>query len=381
MMKASVLAAATLGASEATRASAGSTQAYEDFRRQFDVHRHDDDETRYQARVALFEQRRDEVTKHNAKPGVTWKAAVNKFADYTSEEFTALLGHRPLRRRVEASTAGASASFLQLKPAAPLAVASAVDWALKLNSSVSKLAKDQGSCGSCWAVAAAGALEAHAEAVSGQAQELSYEQLVDCTPNLRECGGQGGCKGATGELALQYVKQHGIVLKGDYKGYQSGGSGECKQPSQAVLATTGYKQLPVNKMQPLMEALANHGPVVVSADASSWSAYSSGVFNECDKDAVINHAILAMGYGTDKTLGKDYWQIRNSWGPDWGEHGFIRLEKHSEETAYCGTDHKPADGVACKNADGEYPASMPVCGMCGILSDSSYPTGVSMVTN
>merc|ERR1712129_575737 len=128
-------------------------------------------------------------------------------------------------------------------------------------------------------------------------------------------------------------------------------------------------------LQPMLEALATHGPVVVSADAGPWGSYSSGVFDSCKKDAVINHAILAMGYGTDSGLGKDYWLIRNSWGPQWGEGGYIRLLRHSEEGAFCGPDKKPLDGVGCKGG----PATLPVCGMCGILSDSAYPTGVKVV--
>jgi len=372
MMKASVIAAA-LSVTEATRASTQSVSAYEDFRRQFGVERQEQDEASFLARAALFEQRREEVARHNAQPGISWEKAINKFADYTPSEFTALLGHRPLRRTEEPQLA-ASASFLQLKPKAPLEAS--VDWNMKLKSNISKLAKNQGGCGSCWAVAAAGSLETHAEAKLGKAHAVSYEQIVDCTENKKECGGKGGCKGATAELALEYVKLHGVVAKADYKGYESGGDQKCHQPSSAFLTTTGYVRLPTNKMQPLLEALATHGPVVVSADASPWGAYSKGVFDGCEKDAVINHAILAMGYGKDDKENKKFLLIRNSWGPAWGENGYIRLLRHEEEDSFCGIDHKPADGVSCKNDEGKYPASMAVCGMCGITSDSAYPTGV-----
>jgi len=375
-MKATVLAAA-LSASDATRVSAHSKKMYEEFRREFGVQRQEQDEASYLARVAFFEQRRAEVARHNAQTGISWEAAINKFADYTPSEFTALLGHRPLRR-TEEPPISASASFLQLKPKAPLAAS--VDWHVKLESNISKLAKNQGGCGSCWAVASAGALETHAEAKLGKAHEISYEQITACTPNPQECGGAGGCSGATAELALEYVKQHGVVAKDDYKGYQSGGDQKCHQPSTALLKTDGFVRLPTNKMQPLMEALATHGPVVVSADAGPWSSYSKGVFDGCDKDATINHAILAMGYGKDDKLNKAFWLIRNSWGEDWGEGGYIRLLRHEEENANCGIDHKPSEGVGCKNEEGKYPATMPVCGMCGILSDSAYPTGVKFVS-
>lgn len=66
--------------------------------------------------------------------------------------------------------------------------------------------------------------------------------------------------------------------------------------------------------------------------------------------------------------------IRNSWGPRWGEDGFIRLLRHKDGERYCGVDRHPEVGVGCKGG----PRTLPVCGMCGILSDSAYPTGVEI---
>jgi len=131
----------------------------------------------------------------------------------------------------------------------------------------------------------------------------------------------------------------------------------------------------VNKYQPLMLAI-QEGPVVVSVDGGPWSTYSSGVFTSCQQDATINHAVLLMGYGHDTSSSLDYWQVRNSWGAMWGEDGFIRIQRHTSDegdAGYCGTDYDPRQGVGCKGG----PNTLPVCGMCGILSDSAYPTDVS----
>eukprot|EP00438_Fugacium_kawagutii_P001172 Skav206571 [mRNA] locus=scaffold925:438373:438898:- [translate_table: standard] len=57
-------------------------------------------------------------------------------------------------------------------------------------------------------------------------------------------------------------------------------------------------------------ALAVKGPVVVSADATGWEGYGSGVFDACPLNAAVNHAVLAVGYGTSPE-GK-YWTIRYS---------------------------------------------------------------------
>jgi hypothetical protein len=65
-------------------------------------------------------------------------------------------------------------------------------------------------------------------------------------------------------------------------------------------------------------------------------AYKYGVVTEdfmhCSyPDLEVNHGVLLVGYGkvNEKTYTrgkcKEYWIIRNSWGPDWGESGFFRL--------------------------------------------------------
>jgi len=138
----------------------------------------------------------------------------------------------------------------------------------------------------------------------------------------------------------------------------------------AKLGITGWRKLAENKVEPLLLALAEEGPVVVSVAAGSgWSMYSSGVMNSCPKDAVINHAVVLTGYGSD--AGKLYWQIQNSWGPEWGEKGFIRMLRRDtrEENEYCGWDKSPQEGTACKGG----PDKVRVCGTCGVLYDSVVP--------
>jgi len=134
----------------------------------------------------------------------------------------------------------------------------------------------------------------------------------------------------------------------------------------AAFGMTGWETLPKNEYEPLARALTERGPVAVSVAADSWFAYESGVFNGCPKDAIIDHAVTAVGFGTDNTV--KYWEIQNSWGADWGEAGHIRIQRHEEDT-YCGTNNKPEVGVACKGDS----APVPVCGMCGILFDSVVP--------
>merc|ERR1712228_717527 len=66
---------------------------------------------------------------------------------------------------------------------------------------------------------------------------------------------------------------------------------------------------------------------------------------------------------------------RNSWGPLWGEEGYIRIQRYGEGKEPCGMDTTPGDGSACAGDT----KAVRLCGLCGILSDSSYPTGVEQV--
>ena len=113
-------------------------------------------------------------------------------------------------------------------------------------------------------------------------------------------------------------------------------------------------------------------------------AYKTGVVTEeflhCSyPNLEVNHGVVMVGYGkvqhTDRVRGrcKEYWIIRNSWGPMWGEEGYIRLKR--EQTMKCGTDSTPQDGVACE--DDNNPEH--VCGQCGMLYDPIIPTGVHVV--
>lgn len=245
-----------------------------------------------------------------------------------------------------------------------------VDWREK---DVVTAVKDQGHCGSCWAFASTATLESHVALASGLLFDLSVQQITSCAPNPDMCGGTGGCSGATAEIAFDYVASTPGILEEYQYGYQSyyAANVACNLPSgPAVAAINGYVQLPQNNYTALMNAVATVGPIAISVDASSWGSYESGVYAGCNMASPdINHAVVLVGYGEENGL--PYWLVRNSWSPSWGEEGYIKVLRSADDEAQCGTDVTPEHGTAC--ADDLSPVK--VCGQCGILYDSAYPTG------
>jgi len=318
-------------------------------------------------REKVFGANLKKIEDHNATPGVTWTMVVNQFADLTEEEFKQeVLGGYIKTPQSGNHPAGDRAMIADLPES--------VDWR---DAGVVTDAKNQGSCGSCWAFATVENIESYAAINNVTLTKLSAQEITTCTPNPLHCGGTGGCRGSIPQLAYNYVQLFGLATDHDYPYWSgvTGMTGNCKYDLERrtpVVGITGYNTLPANDMAATMEHLATTGPLAVAADATPWQFYGSGVFTGCNyaNNIGLNHAIQMVGYGTDPTHG-DYWLVRNSWGGFWGENGYIRLQREAELT--CGTDSTPMDGTACQNGPGT--DSQHVCGMCGILYDMSYPLG------
>eukprot|EP00746_Dinoflagellata_sp_MGD_P158025 gnl/MRDRNA2_/MRDRNA2_86369_c0_seq15.p1 gnl/MRDRNA2_/MRDRNA2_86369_c0~~gnl/MRDRNA2_/MRDRNA2_86369_c0_seq15.p1 ORF type:complete len:436 (+),score=99.71 gnl/MRDRNA2_/MRDRNA2_86369_c0_seq15:66-1373(+) len=348
--------------------------SFAEFRKQFS-RAYEPGQPEFIKRQKIFKKNLQYLIQHNEGPVKTYMVGINKFMDYSEDEFQKLLGYKRTK------SVGA-VSFLE--GAIPqwndtikaVALPNDHDWRTKLTRSQHWF-QDQGACGSCWATAAVACLQGHLEIKHGISDLLSTQALVSCTPNPRHCGGTGGCQGATAELAFEYIANQGIPAdsKWPYMSF-TGANGKCT-PSLAQMTHAKIDHhvvLPENKGEPLLQALYQEGPVVVSVDASTWNFYSGGVFSGCDKNAIINHAVVAEGFGEQS--GHKYYLIKNSWGADWGEKGYIRLMRFDDDEAHCGIDTKPEEGTACDGG----PSQVRVCGMCGVLYDSTYPRGARFIS-
>ncbi|XP_053202221.1 procathepsin L-like [Panonychus citri] len=286
--------------------------------------------TEESTRKSIFSTNLKKINAHNreADNGVhTYRLGVNKFADLTAEEFKATrLGYKSIHRKPAPLIH--NVNFTQSVP-------ESVDW----RSSIVTEVKDQGQCGSCWAFSAIASIEAANAQKTGKLVSLSEQNLVDCSWKQ----GNQGCNGGLMDYAFDYVKSNkGIDTEASYP-YTSGSgrdSKNCKFSKSSVGATvSSYVDIPEGDEKSLLQAVAK-GVVSVAVDATPFQLYDSGILNSrsCDPEN-LDHGVTAVGYGVDN--GTPYWIVKNSWGADWGEEGYIRV-------------------IRDKN-------------MCGIAESASYP--------
>ncbi len=175
--------------------------------------------------------------------------------------------------------------------------------------------KNQGYCGSCWAFSATEQIESDSMRTLGTSYILSPEQITQCATKAY------GCNGGWTEVAYAYVKNAGGIVQESSYPYTSyyGKTGTCNVDlSQAVIKVNGFTT--VSGESNMAAYVQTTGPLSVCLDASSWNSYTGGIMSVCGQS--VDHCVQAVG--VDASSG-GYWVVRNSWGPDWGESGYIRL--------------------------------------------------------
>lgn len=177
--------------------------------------------------------------------------------------------------------------------------------------------KDQGDCYSCWAFSTTAAIEALIAIDTNKIVDLSEQQLV-------ECAHEYGCKqGASIDTGYVYIIRNGLELEKDYP-YKPSQVVECQRNKLSPLRIRDFYSVTGDEVE-LRYELKEH-PVSVGLCAKTFSRYSSGVFNECTNPCKRDHAVLVVGFGSQG--GKDFWLIKNSYGQNWGEKGYIRIQRN-----------------------------------------------------
>lgn len=303
------------------------------------------DEAERLARFEAFQMNYAVVVAGNAK-NLGYELDLNEFADMSADEFA--LTHFGYKRPAEQGLSGLP--HLGTHTYSGGALPTSVDWTAK--GAVSPV-KNQGQCGSCWAFSSTGALEGAWQIATGKLVSLSEQQLVDCATN-----GNAGCNGGDMDAAFKYEESANACTESSYPYLAKNGickAGSCTAgiPKGGV---TGYKDVTPDDEQALMEAVAQQPvSVAIEADQMSFQLYKGGVLSKTCGDK-LDHGVLVVGYGVDS--GTKYWKVKNSWGPTWGEEGYVRIYRGKTGPGECGIKSAPTYPVVT-GAPGPAPGPSP----------------------
>jgi C1A family cysteine protease len=267
------------------------------------------------------------------------KFEMNRFGDMTAEEFgmtmKGLLHSNYTHRYALRRTNGCKEFTVDDE-----ATDAPDEWDWRDHDGVTEV-KNQGQCGSCWSFSSAGAMEGAWAIKTGQLLNLSEQQLIDCSKTY----GDFGCNGGLMDHAFDYAIDFGMCLDQDVPYTASTESCSSDVSSCEKVATFDYCMDVPSKNEAILKQAVYMTPTSVSieADTRTFQFYSSGVLDSTSCGTTLDHGVLAVGYGEDN--GQEYWVVKNSWGSDWGEDGYVRIAR---------SDSTDSDGI------------------CGIALDASF---------
>ncbi|HSG26988.1 MAG TPA: C1 family peptidase, partial [Candidatus Krumholzibacterium sp.] len=170
------------------------------------------------------------------------------------------------------------------------------------------------SCGSCWAFAAVGQLEAHMAIYDDRVEDLSEAQTLYCNPYGNDCGGGGS-------YAAYYIMTNYGQVREACIPYDERDDLPCTQTSCEPVGFISTYTSVSNDVNSIKEALLT-GPVYTTIDiVDRFYDYYSGCFSWED-EVVGYHAVLIVGWDDNQCGGEGAWIIKNSWGNSWGQSGF-----------------------------------------------------------
>jgi len=277
----------------------------------------------YNMRREIFYKGLEQIKEHNAK-GLSYTLGVNKFADWTDEEYNRLLGLK--------GSSNQNSRLPTLPRKLNKQADKSIDW--RDTEGVVGPIKNQASCGSCWAFSASQAMEAAYFLKYGETVLISESQAVDCDWFSH------GCNGGLQENAFIHWMRTGPILEEHYKyeprdrTCQEKAGDEGTIPADLPELPIAYR---VDVGDDLLYEALEIAPVAISirAENDDFRKYTGGIIDGDGCGTYIDHAVLLVGYNAEQ----DYWIVKNSWGANWGEDGYVRIKRRGGK-GICGINQQ-----------------------------------------
>lgn len=186
--------------------------------------------------------------------------------------------------------------------------------------------EDQGDCGDCWNFALTGALRD-----SMKSDRLSFMYLLNCATDMY------GCNGGDFDAAAHMVSPSGPPAWGfePYTGIQS----TCKigpvNTSAVSFHMLGGSHGPSFKDIAYVVSILKRPLAIDIAADNNFEDYDGGIFNACSSQRV-DHMVMITGYDCEGACNFDsngnlphgvgFYKVKNSWSPQWGEQGYVRIK-------------------------------------------------------
>jgi hypothetical protein len=218
-----------------------------------------------------------------------------------------------------------------------VALPASFDWRSYNGHSYIGPIRDQGWCGSCYAFGACAAAEGVYNFTYGlydaSCADFSESFIIWCLGSLPEYRDHFyGCDGSDFDyMELQALTVQGVCSESSFP-YTITNPGSCMHWNDPVARFSSWYRVPCGDVDAIKTAIMTYGVV----DAAVWSssaafvAYAGGIYNDslttCPDNicyyADTDHAISLVGWNEEEG---GYWILRNSWGTDWGESGYMRI--------------------------------------------------------
>jgi len=281
------------------------------------AYKHDSDEGA--KRFAHFQRHLNHVNSRN-KVIQHYTLKMNHLSDLSPEEYSGMLGLKPERGQQKKLRVNN-----KLKQLGSNSTYANINW-----TNLFLPARNQQTCGSCWAFSASAVMEAYYFKKGGTQQYFSPQQMLNCD------SADGACNGGSFSSTFTYIQTTGLVAESSNP--YTNANGTCNSSLPIVTKSNGYTYCnTANCTENIVYSMLANGPLNVGIDGGSldFSTYEGGVwmFSNCTSN---NHAVVLTGYGTDPASNLQYWTIRNSYGfATWGEQGYMRVLRNMTNNNSC----------------------------------------------